>query len=139
MLKKVSDINKELLKDLRQTEAEEAEALEELEILKVKLRLATEENDNAKYIASTALRKFGDLIDNERDSGTILSGNSGGSHLGSILGASRTLVDIINNLSRIACSIHAKNHSMEEAIEEKDKLARNLLGKLKQIHDRTKN
>lgn len=138
MLKKVSDINKELLKDLRQTESEEAEALEELEILKVKLRLATEENDNAKYIASTALRKFGDLIDSERDSGTILSGNSG-SHLGSMLGASRTLIDIINNLSRIACSIHAKNDSMEEAIEEKDKMVRNLLGKMKQMHGRSKN
>jgi len=58
MLEEVSEINKEMLNDLRQTEDEAAEAVHELDIFRRKYALAKDEIDDAKYAATFALRKF---------------------------------------------------------------------------------
>merc|ERR1719148_348583 len=100
MLENVTEINKELLSDLKQTETEGVEILDELEIVKEKLRISEEEIDNAKYIAASAIRKFDELIDKEREKGSAVSGSSGVRSFGSIRSSEpRTLTGYINKLN----------------------------------------
>ena len=68
MLNDVSNVNKELLSDLKQTEIECGESLEECDMLKLKLRGALEEIDNAKYVATSSLRKLDEVINPNGDS-----------------------------------------------------------------------
>jgi len=58
MLGEVSQINKEMLNDLKQTEDEAAETLEELNVLQKKYEHARDEIDDAKYVATFAIKKI---------------------------------------------------------------------------------
>ena len=58
MLGEVSDINKEMLNDLKQTEDEAAGTLDELNTLQRKYERARDEIDDAKYVAMFALKKL---------------------------------------------------------------------------------
>merc|ERR1740124_1043188 len=116
MLAEVSEINKELLNDLKQTEAEGAEIMEDLEIVKGKLRISQEEIDNAKYVAAAAIRKFDELVDKEREKGSTVSGGSGVKSFGSVRsGGERTLTGYINKLSEHVNIVIERNNAVEDS------------------------
>lgn len=58
MLGEVSEINKEMLNDLKQTEDEAAEALEELNSLQRRYETAMDEIEDAKYVATFTMKKI---------------------------------------------------------------------------------
>jgi chromosome segregation ATPase len=62
MLEEVSEVNKELLNDLKETEKDEAATLEELDNLKDRLRAAHEEIDAINVVASSTLNKYQNII-----------------------------------------------------------------------------
>jgi len=102
MLDEVSEINKELLSDLKQTEIEAADVMEDLGILKGKLRISQEEIDNAKYVAATVLRKFDEIVDQEREKGSGTGSSCGRSSYISLHNSEpRTLTEFILSLEKI--------------------------------------
>jgi len=120
VLEEVSDINKELLIDLKQAETEGVEILEELEIVKEKQRISEEEIDNAKYIAASAIRKFDELIDKEREKGSAISASSGGRLFGSLRSSEpRTLTGYIIKLSEHINIIMERNSAVDFLLERK--------------------
>jgi len=64
MLDEVAEINKEMLIDLKQTEDEAAEALNELNALTMQFNRARAEIDDAKYVTTFAIQKL-DRSENE--------------------------------------------------------------------------
>ena len=86
MLNDVSNVNKELLQDLKQTEVECGESIEECDILKQKLMAALEEIDNSKYVASSSLRKIEEMT------------SQNGSRRISASGDKKPLTELIGNL-----------------------------------------
>lgn len=120
MLEEVSDINKELLNDLKETETDGLECFEDLKIVKEKLKISQEEIDNAKYIAATAIRKIDELIDKERDKGSTVSGSSGARSFGSIRSCNpRTLTGYINKLSEHVNIVMERNSVVDGSFGER--------------------
>jgi len=58
MLNEVAEINKEMLTDLKQTEDEAAESLNELNALTLQYNHAREEINDAKYVTTFAIQKL---------------------------------------------------------------------------------
>merc|ERR1739846_233295 len=66
--------------------------------------MSQEEIDNAKYVVSNAVRRFDELVDQERETGSLpsVSGSNGGGGRRSLRASSsepRTLTGYINKLS----------------------------------------
>jgi len=109
MLDEVTEVNKELLKDLKLTEIEEAETAEELEGLKGKLSSLQGEVDESKIKASSALHS----IDNSDV----------------CVNRKKSLVDIMNSLSQNLDALLDRTRAIELALEEKDLIILEMLDK----------
>jgi chromosome segregation ATPase len=116
MLGEVTEVNKELLSDLRATEIEEEETMKELEILKHKLNEAQKELSNVNLAASSALKKFDGLMANSDVGGT---------------GRNDSIIGLINRLERYSVALLDLNRTKEHAIEEKNLMILELLDKVK--------
>ena len=143
MLDEVTATNQNLLEDLKQSEDDEIETAEELEILRKKLIVTNQEMENAKYIATSALMKLDELTGNDYDNLSWFSGaeesDNSPSRLSNISEEEsnrtanttkskiRGLVECLSRLEQQMGELVSKNTGLESSIVEKNQLLQSLL------------
>jgi len=120
MLKDVTATNRSLLNDLRQSEAEELEVIEEFSEAQDMLRAAQDEIENAKFIASSLITKMDEI--NFRDNASNASARSTAS------GKMRTLTACFRALEDQVRIAAERNIALENQLSMKNRLISDVMG-----------
>jgi chromosome segregation ATPase len=121
MLDDVTETNRSLLNDLRQSEAEELEVIEEFSEAQDMLRVAQEEIENAKFVASSLISKMDEI--NFRDNASSASARSTAS------GKMRTLTACFHALEEQVRLAAERNMALENQLSIKNRLISDMMGK----------
>jgi chromosome segregation ATPase len=120
MLEDVTATNRSLLNDLRQSEAEELEVIEEFSEAQDMLRSAQEEIENARFIASSLISKMDEI--NFRDNASSASARSTAS------GKMRTLTACFRALEDQVRIAAERNMVLENQLSMKNRLISDIMG-----------